>query len=105
MWQPWSVMGDCWRTGSHQGQVPFQNIEKLRKLINAVISDKISNSLFDGSVGALFTAYDPGIEVQFEHHAVGYTVFFHQIRFSGFCIQMHAAEFIYLDMYARAKAT
>ena len=90
----------CRWAGAAQRQITFQNIEELRKFIQAVIPDKISNALFDSSIGTLFTADDPGIILKLEHQAALDTVLCHQLCLSGFRIQIHTAEFIHPEQLA-----
>ena len=69
------------RPGSDEGHVSFQYIEKLRQLVNGMLSDEVP----DGN--------NPGIIIQLEHLPF-HLVVLHQFVFARIRIRIHTAEFI-----------
>ena len=87
----------CRWSGAYEAHVAHQDVEELRKFIQACFSDELSDPGLFSSVRQNFVADDPGIEVQFEHHAVADLILGHEFFFSGFGVHVHASEFVHLE--------
>ena len=85
------------RPGAHDGHIAFEHVEELGKLVQAGAADEVADAGFSGAVRENFVADDPGVKVQLEHFAVAQLVVLHELRFPGFGVQVHAAEFVHLE--------
>ena len=78
----------------------FKYIEKLRKLVDGVFTDKVSDTLWPAVFILFLTADDTGVVVHFEHHAAVDLIFFHKLLFAFFSVHVHTSEFIHLKGFA-----
>ena len=68
----------------HQGHASSQDVKELGQLVDAGLSDK-------------FTHFgDAGVVFHLEHEAI-HLIVFHELRFTGFRIGVHGAEFIHFE--------
>lgn len=69
------------RTGSHQGHVPFEHVEKLGQFVDASLPEEVA----DGN--------DPRVIVHLEHQA-GHFILRHEFLFAFFRVRIHRPELV-----------
>ena len=79
--------------------------KELREFIQAPVTDEVSDTFFDCAVRELLAADDSRVKVELEHHAVLYTVFFHEFGFAFFGIHVHTSELIHLEQLSALSDT
>lgn len=79
--------------GAYQGHIAFEDVEELGEFIQAGTADLLPDA---GDLFSVhdFVADDAGIEVQFEHHAVGDTILSHEFLFSVLRVQVHGPDLV-----------
>ena len=78
---------------SHQGHIAFEDVEKLRKLIQRGIADDVADPAGFSVPVFLLRADDAGIVLQLEHHAVLDPVFLIEFLLPFLGVHIHGAEF------------
>ena len=78
------IFSGCRRTGAHQGHASSQDVKELGQFVDAGLSDKFTHFC------------DAGVVFHLEHEAV-HLIVFHELRFAGFRIGVHGAEFIHFE--------
>ena len=88
----------CRRPGSNQTHIPLQDIDKLRKLIQARLPDKLPNPRLTCSIWQHLIPNDSRIKVHLEHQPVTDLILIHKLFLSLLSIHIHASELIHLEL-------